>query len=36
MFWKANKVWEDWIAEGEEEAMVYQIMNAIMTANNLK
>ena len=36
MFWKANEVWEDRVAVGEEEETVYQSMNAIMIAYNLK
>ena len=36
MFLKGNEVWEDRVAVGEEEATVYQNMNAIMIAYNLK
>ena len=36
MFWKANEVWEDRFAVGEEEATVYRSsMNVIMIAKRI-
>ena len=36
MFWRANEVWKDRVAVGEEEGTVYQSIKAIMIAYDSK